>query len=94
VVSHEAACLGLPLLISKHAGSAEALVREGENGHVIDPEDTAAFTAAMRAMLDPHTRESMARAARRTGEEMSAHARGAALWQWMNDTFLREKENS
>jgi glycosyltransferase involved in cell wall biosynthesis len=94
VVSHEAACLGLPLLISKHAGSAEALVREGENGHVIDPEDTATFTAAMRAMLDADKRESMARAARRSGEEMSAHARGAALWQWMSETFaLREMES-
>jgi glycosyltransferase involved in cell wall biosynthesis len=89
VVSHEAACLGLPLLISKHAGSAEALVREGENGHIIDPEDIPAFTAAMRSLLDSDTRERMGRAARATGEEMSAHQRGRALWEWLQDNFLK-----
>jgi glycosyltransferase involved in cell wall biosynthesis len=89
VVSHEAACLGLPLLISKHAGSAEALVEEGVNGHIIDPEDTKAIAAAMLSLLDAPVRARMARAARRTGEDMSAHRRGRALWEWMRDRFLK-----
>lgn len=87
VVTHEAACLGLPLLVSKHAGSAEALVREGVNGRIIDPDDTASFAKAMEEMLDTQVRERMATASRHTGEEMSAHRRGAALWEWMTANF-------
>ncbi len=87
VVTHEAACLGLPLLISAHAGSAEALVREGENGFVIDPEDTAIFAEKMRLLLDGTQRKAMSLAARKTGEEMSAHRRGAALWDWIHSTL-------
>jgi glycosyltransferase involved in cell wall biosynthesis len=87
VVTHEAACLGLPLLISKHAGSAEALVREGVNGFIINPEDTEGFKDAMCSMLDGVLRKKMGEAARAVGEEMSAHNRGAALWRWMSSQF-------
>jgi glycosyltransferase involved in cell wall biosynthesis len=75
------------LLVSKHAGSAEALVREGVNGRIIDPDDTASFAKAMEEMLDNRVRERMAAASRQTGEEMSAHRRGAELWKWMTANF-------
>ena len=87
VVVHEAACLGLPLLISRHAGAADALVREGQNGHVIDPEDTPAFAAQMEQLLDADTRLRYGAAARAMGEELSSPLRGAALWRGLQNCF-------
>ncbi len=83
VVTHEAACLGLPLIISKHAGSAEALVQEGVNGYVIDPRATSDFVEKMMLLLDEPRRKAMGLSSRRTGEAMSSHLRGIELWHWM-----------
>ena len=41
----EAMCASLPVLSSKYADGAFDLVEEGENGYIVDPEDTAAFAA-------------------------------------------------
>ncbi len=87
VVVQEAACLGLPLLVSKHAGAAEAVVREGVNGHIIDPEDTANFAAAMECLLDASTRARYGAAARARGEALSSPQRGAALWRGLQARF-------
>ena len=86
-VVHEAACLGLPLLVSQHAGAAEALVREGQSGFAFEPENTDEFTALMRRLLQPELRKAMGAVARSTAESLSAHVRGRALWQWMEHTF-------
>jgi glycosyltransferase involved in cell wall biosynthesis len=82
-VVHEAACVGLPLLVSKHAGAAEALVREGVNGHVFDPEDIQQLCQQMEHLLQSDVRQRMSSEARATGELMSAHVRGGALWHFM-----------
>ncbi len=86
-VVHEAACLGLPLIVSQHAGAAEALVRENQNGHVIDPEDTATFAARLKLMLRQETRTPMRAESRKTGEHFSAHIRATALRLWMKESF-------
>lgn len=86
-VVHEAACLGLPLLVSQHAGAAETLVREGLNGFKIDPADAEAFAARMALLCDKPTLTPMSRESRRIGEEFSAHRRGPAVWQWMQESF-------
>jgi len=39
LVVPEAMSMGLPVLLSKHAGSAPDLLREGDNGYSFDPED-------------------------------------------------------
>jgi glycosyltransferase involved in cell wall biosynthesis len=88
VVVHEAACLGLPLLVSRHAGAAEAIVEEGINGWQVDPFDSADFAARMTAMLDSATRDRLGAAARVQGEKLCARRRGAAVWQWITDTYL------
>jgi glycosyltransferase involved in cell wall biosynthesis len=88
VVVHEAACLGLPLLVSRHAGAAEAIVEEGINGWQVDPFDSADFAARMTAMLDSATRTRLGAAARVQGEKLCARRRGAAVWQWITDTYL------
>lgn len=87
VVVHEAACLGLPLLISHHAGASGVLVREGVNGFVIDPCDTASFAEKMRLLLDASTRARMGAQSRPIGVACSSPRRGAALWQWLAEQF-------
>ncbi len=87
VVTHEAACLGLPLLISRHAGSAEALVREDETGWQFEPDDIARFASRMEQMMDAETRLRMGRAARQLGEQLCARRRGAEVWHWLRQIF-------
>ena len=87
VVVHEAACLGLPLLISCHAGAAAALVREGANGFVMDPADTDGLAEKMRLLLDAPARLRMGAESRALGVASSSPRRGAALWQWLEEQF-------
>lgn len=87
VVVHEAACLGLPLLVSRHAGAAEALVDEGRTGFQIVPEDTEMFAERMEWMLDAETRRRLGASARELAVRLSARKRGAAVWNWINETF-------
>lgn len=86
-VVHEAASLGLPLLVSHHAGAAKALVREGLTGFTIDPENTTSFASTMKRILDPALRSELAVAARARAEELSAHHRAEALWKWVKEEF-------
>lgn len=87
-VVHEAASLGLPLLVSRNAGAAEALVQEGVTGFTIDPEDAISFANVMKQLLNPTLRLELATAARTRAEELSAHRRAQALWQWMQEEFI------
>lgn len=82
-VVHEAACTGLPLLVSRHAGAAEALVRDEVNGFVIDPENRAEFADRMLQLMDDGLRRRMSAESRVSGEQHSAHLRGAALWEFI-----------
>ena len=82
----------LPSRQDTYAGSAEAMVREGENGFVIDPNATDEFTKKMALMLDATRRKAMSICSRKIGEEMSAHRRGAELWHWM-EQFLPSSQN-
>lgn len=50
VVSHEAAICGLPLILSKQAGSSEVLVND-DNGYVVNPEKTEDFAAKIEEFL-------------------------------------------
>jgi glycosyltransferase involved in cell wall biosynthesis len=86
-VVHEAACLGLPLIVSRHAGAGQALVRDDVNGWVVDPEDSESYGRRLMRMLDGPTRERMSVESRRTGETFSAHERGPAVWRWMSEHF-------
>jgi glycosyltransferase involved in cell wall biosynthesis len=47
VVVNEAAACGLPLLLSDHVGAAHDLLRSGENGLLVPPEDVKATAAAL-----------------------------------------------
>ncbi|RYD86105.1 MAG: glycosyltransferase [Verrucomicrobiaceae bacterium] len=84
-VVHEAACLGLPLLISKYAGASEALVENGVNGYVFDPEDCESFTRHLERFMNADLRQPMAISSLRIAENHSAHRRGEAIWSWMTN---------
>lgn len=61
----EAAAAGLPLVASPHAGGTHDLVREGQNGLVVDPDDLGALKDALvRLWRDPALGERFGRAAR------------------------------
>ena len=47
VVVNEAAASGLPLVLSDRVGAAHDLLRDGENGFVVPPDDVPAATAAL-----------------------------------------------
>ena len=76
------------------AGAAGALVREGENGFVMDPADASAFARHMQTLLNPDLRQRLAAASRQIGEQMSAHRRGAALWEWMEANFIKPEASA
>lgn len=86
-VVHEAACLGLPLLISRHAGACEALVEEGVTGFGFLPENGHELVDKMEKLLDPELRVRMSAASRAAGDRLSAHRRGVALRAWMRAEF-------
>ena len=50
VVVNEAAACGLPLVLSDHVGAAHDLLRSGENGVLVPPDDVPATTAALREL--------------------------------------------
>lgn len=43
----EAMCASLPVISSKYADGARDLVADGENGYIVDPEDTESFAAVI-----------------------------------------------
>jgi glycosyltransferase involved in cell wall biosynthesis len=51
LVVPEAMSAGLPVVVSKYAGSVPDLVRHGENGYVFDPEDHDGLAACMGRYL-------------------------------------------
>ena len=65
----EAMASGLPVVVSRRAGSAEVVI-PGRTGAIVDaPEDAAALAAAIRPLLDPVLRAEAGRLARREAEK-------------------------
>lgn len=50
LVVNEAMAAGLPVIVSRHCGCAEDLVRQGKNGHVFDPLAKDELTEALRSI--------------------------------------------
>jgi glycosyltransferase involved in cell wall biosynthesis len=60
VVVNEAAASGLPLVLSDRVGAAYDLLREGENGFLVQSEDVRAAADAFRTLAaDPDLRRRM-----------------------------------
>jgi glycosyltransferase involved in cell wall biosynthesis len=83
-VTQEAAASGLPLLISKFAGSSQTLVEEEVNGYVIDPNDQPAFVQRLDQMLShPEQWPIMGRESRRVAERYCLRVIGAEMAEWL-----------
>ncbi len=84
VVTEEAAASGLPLLISRHAGSSINLVKEGQNGHVINPDNPACFAARLQdVMTHPQRWPAMGAVSRSLAESFCVRRVGSQVAQWM-----------
>ena len=60
VVVNEAAACGLPLILSDRVGAAPDLLRDGENGRLVEAGDVAAAADALRGLAqDPDERRRM-----------------------------------
>lgn len=84
VVVNEAAACGLPLVLSEHVGAHCDLLRPGENGFLVPPDDVASTAAALRMLAtDPALRARAGAASRRIvadwGYEPSIEAFVAAV---------------
>jgi glycosyltransferase involved in cell wall biosynthesis len=89
VVTQEAAACGLPLLISQHAGSSHNLVTS-QNGQVITPEDTAAFTAALDHQLThKELWPAQSLASRQLAETWCVRQSATSTAQWLQAHFLK-----
>ena len=81
LVVNEAAAAGLPLIIGRRVGAVCELVREGENGFLIDPDDTqsvAELLIRVTRMPDAE-RRSMGDASRRIADQFGPESFGRAL---------------
>jgi glycosyltransferase involved in cell wall biosynthesis len=64
IVLLEAAAAGLPLVASPHGGATGDLVKEGQTGFVVEPDDLRAHARALVTLArDPELRSRMGRAA-------------------------------
>ena len=62
----EAMAAGLPCIASPHAGATHDLIRDGENGLVVDPDDRQALTGALLSLAaDADLRRRLGEQARR-----------------------------
>jgi len=67
LVVNEAMAAGLPVLVSYRCGCVPDLVKEGVNGHALDPTDQDAWAARMLALarMPPESRAAMGAASQR-----------------------------
>lgn len=85
VVVHEAAACGLPLVISKHAGAAEVLVQDGENGLIVDPENIRELSGALHLLAtDQGKRGVFSVASRETAERWDCISNAKRLLTWVS----------
>ena len=84
VVTQEAASCGLPLVISSLAGSSLNLVRDGENGFVVDPGNTSEFAGRLQdVMTQPGRWPVMGARSRALAETFCVRRVGRQVADWM-----------
>jgi glycosyltransferase involved in cell wall biosynthesis len=81
LVVNEAAAAGLPLIVGRRVGAAAELIREGENGFLVDPDDTAAFADVLLgvATASHSERAAMGAASRRIVSDFGVERFGQGL---------------
>jgi len=91
VVAHEAACCGLPLLLSKYAGASSNLILEGENGFIVDPYDCVAFGNKIDKILgNKKLRLAMGKKSRRIGVSYDVKRQAKNVAEFIKKTISGE----
>jgi glycosyltransferase involved in cell wall biosynthesis len=81
VTLREGAAAGLPLIASRRAGAVGDVAVEGENAVLVDPEDGAQLTEALRRLVrEPELRERLAAGSRAVTERHPPEA-DAEAWE-------------
>ena len=84
VVAHEAACCGLPLLISFHAGASEIFLEDGVNGFSVDPFDSNVLAdRILQLAREPKLRVNMGVASRIIGEKWCVKKNAERTSDWL-----------
>ena len=83
VVAHEAAASGLPLVISKFAGSSSTLVVPGANGFQVDPNKTQDFSDAILHALDPALNADFSKKSREIAEKYDVQSVAHRTVSWL-----------
>lgn len=82
LVVNEAMAAGLPVLVSKRAGCAHDLIRDGENGFCFDPADASQLSRLLCKIASPDTdRAAMGRRSREIIARWSPDRFAEGLWQ-------------
>jgi glycosyltransferase involved in cell wall biosynthesis len=90
VVNEGMAC-GLPVLVSHQVGAAEDLVREGDNGHLFDPDDADELARRMVELAgDGELRQRMGVASQRIIRGHSCDVGARNLWRAVAAALGRE----
>jgi glycosyltransferase involved in cell wall biosynthesis len=77
----EAMSSGLPCVATRLSGSTDVIIEHGANGLLVEPDDAAGFTAAIRLLLrDRRARERLGSAARQTIRDRFSIERTACDW--------------
>lgn len=86
VVVHEAAACGLPMVVSKNCGASEVLVAQGENGFVVDPEDSEVFARHISKLVsDVGFRRACAGKSRGIAEKWDVRIMARRTGEWLLD---------
>jgi glycosyltransferase involved in cell wall biosynthesis len=94
VTLREGAAAGLPLIASERAGAVGDVAVEGENALVVDPDDRAALTAALRRIVrEPDLRERLAAGSRAVTERHPPEA-DAEAWERAITAALKRRRTS
>jgi glycosyltransferase involved in cell wall biosynthesis len=81
LVVNEAAAAGLPLIVGRRVGAACELVRDGENGFLVDPDDEHALAGVVThiATMPDEARAAMGAASRRLAARFEPERFGEAV---------------
>jgi 1,2-diacylglycerol 3-alpha-glucosyltransferase len=95
LVVNEAAAARLPLVVSSPCGSAKVLVRSGENGWLVDPEDVSAMASAIAKMMNltPELRQEMGEASQLIVADWGPRRFAEGLSSAANIAFRRKRRD-
>jgi glycosyltransferase involved in cell wall biosynthesis len=91
IVVHEAAACGLPLVVSKFAGASETLIKEGENGYSVDPEDASIFGKRLAHLISRRDlRQTFGQVSRQLAEQWDVKSNGRRAFSWLTQGKQRK----